>query len=172
MSEQSNDCIDAVLIECARDVVETLRDRGLTVITAESCTAGLISAALSLAEGASDVLHGGFVTYTKANKTMALGVDAEILAREGSVNARVVQSLCEGALARSPADLALAISGVLGPSPDEDGNPVGLIYFCCLQRGGEPSHRRKDYGAQPHNVLRRTAVLDAFDMILACARER
>src|SRR5690242_3059636 len=102
MSEQSEDCIDAVLIERARDVVETLKNRGLTVITAESCTAGLISAALSLADGASDVLHGGFVTYTKANKTMALGVDAEILAREGSVNARVVQSLCEGALARSP----------------------------------------------------------------------
>lgn len=171
MPVESDHCIDASLIGRARHVVEALKDRGLTIITAESCTAGLISAALSLADGAGDVLHGGFVTYTKANKAMALGVDAEILAREGSVNARVVQDLCEGALARSPADLALAISGVLGPSPDEDGNPVGLIYFCCLRRGGEPSHRRKDYGAQPHNVLRRAAVLEAFDIILACTLE-
>jgi nicotinamide-nucleotide amidase len=172
MPEQSERCIDTALAKRAGEIVDELKSRGLTVVTAESCTAGLVSAALSLAEGAGDVLHGSFVVYSKANKAMALGVDAQLLAREGSVNAEVVRALCEGALARSPADLALAVSGVLGPSPDEDGNPVGLVYVCCQRRGGEPRHRKKDYGAQPHDVLRRKVVLDTLDMIASCADGR
>lgn len=162
-------CIDDELLERANIVVGTLKDRGLTIVTAESCTAGLISAALSFAEGAGDVLHGSFVTYTKANKAMALGVDDDLLEQQGSVNAEVVRELAAGALSRSPADLALSVSGVLGPSPDEDGNPVGLVYFCCQRRGQNPIHLRRDYGAQPHDTLRRKAVLDALDTILSCA---
>jgi len=164
-------CVDPKLVERAAGVIEALIRRNLTVVTAESCTAGLIAASLSLAKGASEALHGGFVTYTKANKVTALGVDEDLLAREGSVNATVVRELARGALARSPADLALAVSGVLGPSPDEDGNPVGLVYFCAQRRGQHPKHLRKDYGAEAHDFLRHQTILDAFDIILRCVGE-
>lgn len=161
-------CVDPELVSRASRVIEKLKQEKLTIVTAESCTAGLIAASLSLADGAGDVLHGGFVTYTKANKIAALGVDEELLAREGSVTAQVVRQLASGALARSPADLALSVSGVLGPSPDEDGNPVGLVYFCCQKRGRDPVHLRKDYGSRPHDQLRRQTVLNALDIIMSC----
>jgi nicotinamide-nucleotide amidase len=165
-------CVDQGLIHRAKDIVRALRDARLTVITAESCTAGLVSAVLSQADGAGEVLHGSFVTYTKANKTAALGVDAAVLSRDGSVTADVVRQMVHGALLRSPADLALAVSGVLGPSPDEDANPVGLVYFGCGHRNDAVTIIRKNYGEQPHDVLRRRVVLDALDLLAQSARAR
>jgi nicotinamide-nucleotide amidase len=96
-------CIDAGLIARAGKLLKVLKLRKLTIVTTESCTAGLISAALSQAEGAGEILHGSFVTYTKANKSAALGVSPELLRTEGSVNAAVVKQLAGGALA-APAD--------------------------------------------------------------------
>lgn len=161
-------CIDEALVRRAGEVLHRLKQGNLTVVTAESCTAGLISAVLSQADGASDVLHGSFVTYTKANKAMALGVDAELLRRQGSVNAEVVRQLAAGALARSPADLAIVVSGVLGPEPDEDGNPVGVVFFGCGKRNGDLRIERKDFGKKPHDALRRAAVLEALALAEAC----
>lgn len=158
-------CIDRSLIDSAARLLRRLKSRGLTIVTAESCTAGLICAALSQAEGAGEVLHGSFVTYTKANKAKALGVDEALLAREGSVNAEVVRQLARGALDRSPADLAIAVSGVLGPSPDEDGNPVGLVFFACCGGDRELTIVRKDYGGQAHDALRHAVVLDALALV-------
>jgi nicotinamide-nucleotide amidase len=111
------DCIARDLIGRASQIVRLLLERKLTVVTAESCTAGLVAAALAQGEGASDVLHGGFVTYTKAQKSAALGVAPKLLARQGSVNAAVAEALAAGALERSPADIAFAVTGVLGPAP-------------------------------------------------------
>jgi nicotinamide-nucleotide amidase len=158
-------CIDASLIERAQKVMAVLKRRRRTVVTAESCTAGLVCAVLSHAEDASKFLHGSFVTYTKENKSQALSVDAALLAREGSVNAAVVAQLVAGALAHAPADIALAVSGVLGPSPDEDGNPVGLVYFGCGLRGSAPRILRRDYGQHPADLLRRHAVMDALALL-------
>ena len=114
------------------------------------------------------MLHGSFVTYTKANKSAALGVSPDLLAAEGSINAEVVKQLACGALERSPADIALAVTGVLGPDPDEDGNPVGLVYLCCCRRGGEPTVVREDYGKAAPDLLRRRVVIDALDLVEAC----
>ncbi len=161
-------CIDPSLVARAGKLLKVLRLRQLTIVTAESCTAGLIAAALSQADGAGEILHGSFVTYTKANKSTALGVSPELLRTEGSVNAAVVKELACGALARSPADLALAVSGVLGPDPDEDGNPVGLVYLCCCRRDGQPTIVRENYGTAPHDLLRRRVVIDALDLAEAC----
>ncbi|MHB1208019.1 MAG: CinA family protein [Rhodospirillaceae bacterium] len=165
-SRRTAACLDPALVARAETVVTAFKARDLTIVTAESCTAGLISAALSEAEGASDVLHGAFVTYTKANKTRALGVPARLLAAEGSVNAKVARKLAAGALAHSPAQIALAITGVLGPEPDEDGNPVGLIYLCAQRRGHKPRVSRLVFRRQPHDRLRRRAVRAAFDLLL------
>jgi PncC family amidohydrolase len=167
MTEQA--CIDQSLIDRASEVVTALKESRLTIVTAESCTAGLVSAVLAQAKDAGEVLHGSFVTYSKANKSMALGVDPALLKREGSVNADVVRQLACGALDRSPADVVIAVSGVLGPSPDEDGNPVGLVFFACYRRNQPPDIQRKDYGEQPHDVLRRRVVLDALALVERCA---
>src|ERR1700710_1019770 len=114
------------LSRVAGRTVAALRRRKLCAVTAESCTAGLIAAALSLGDGASDVLEGGFVTYTKEQKAAALGVRMPMMAKQGCVNPDCVRAMAAGALKHSAADIALAVSGVLGPEPDEDGNPVGL----------------------------------------------
>jgi nicotinamide-nucleotide amidase len=162
-------CIDRSLIDRADDVVAVLKEKRLTIVTAESCTAGLVSAVLAQAKDAGEVLHGGFVTYSKADKSTALGVDAALLKREGSVNAEVVRRLACGALDRSPADVAVAVTGVLGPSSDEDGNSVGLVFFACCHRNHPPEIQRKNYGEQPPEVLRRRVVLDALALVERCA---
>lgn len=158
-------CVDAELVAYARDVLDLLKKKKKSIITAESCTGGLISAVLSQGDGAGGVLHGGFVTYTKTNKTLALGVSPRLLAARGSVNEEVVAALADGALWRSPADLALAVSGVLGPDPDEDGNPVGLVYFCVADRSRTRRILRKDFGPLPHDRLRRATVFVALDLV-------
>jgi nicotinamide-nucleotide amidase len=158
-------CVDARLIAHARQVLDLLNKKKKSIITAESCTAGLISAVLSQGDGAGEVLHGSFVTYSKANKSMALGVPAQLLASRGSVNEDVVRALADGALARSPADLSLAVSGVLGPDPDEDGNPVGLVYFFLAERGGKRRILRKDFAPLPHDTLRHMTVITALDLV-------
>jgi nicotinamide-nucleotide amidase len=157
--------IDPALVARAAGVLAALRARNLTVVTGESCTAGLIAAVLSQAEGAGDVLHGSFVTYSKTSKCAMLGLSAELLRSAGAVNATVAAMMVHGALHNSAGDLALAITGVLGPEPDEDGNPVGLVFLACGERGGTPRILRKDYGAGPHEALRRAAVLDALALL-------
>jgi PncC family amidohydrolase len=153
----------------AEQALKVLKAHKLSVATAESCTAGLIAAALSQAEDAGEWLQGGFITYTKDNKCRALGVDRALLKEKGSVCAEVVCQMAEGALARSPAGMALAISGVLGPSKDEDGNPVGLVFVCAQRRGGQPLVVRRDFAKEHPDLLRRKAVHLALDVLTQAA---
>ena len=104
-------------------------------------------------------------TITKARKTETLGVSAGLLERESAVNASVAAQMVSGALYRSPADLAIAVTGVLGPEPDEDGNPVGLVFLACARRGMDPNILRRVYGLRPHDVLRHTVILDALALL-------
>jgi PncC family amidohydrolase len=157
--------ISPALKQRAKSILEALKASDMSIVTAESCTAGMIAAILSRADGAGDVLHGGFVTYTKEQKTKALGVSAQLLEEHGAVNEMVVRQLAAGALKRSPASLSLAISGVLGPEEDEDGNPVGLVYFCALAKDKEPLIVREEWGKQPPEQLLRLAISRAFDLI-------
>lgn len=113
----------------ARRILERAKFRNLTIVTAESCTAGAVATALSKAPGAGDHFHGGFVTYTKEMKGAALGVSMELLKQRGAVCLEVAEAMALGALKLTPADISAAVTGVVGPEPDEDGNPVGLV-FC------------------------------------------
>lgn len=126
---------DGDLKKHAQQALDALKAGKMTIVSTKSCTAGSIAALLAQAKGAGDILHGGFITYTKEHKTKALGVSERLLKEQGAVNADVVQQLAAGALERSPATMAIAVSGVLGPEKDEDGNPVGLVYFCVLSKG-------------------------------------
>lgn len=118
----------------AQRAVSRALEHELTLVTVESCTAGALACALSRADGASQVLHGGFVVYTKANKVAAVGVPWELLRTHTAVSGEVARAMAIGGLSRSPADIA--ITGVVGPEPDEDGNPVGLVHVATAVREG------------------------------------
>jgi nicotinamide-nucleotide amidase len=140
-----------------------LADRqAATVVTAESCTGGLLAAALSEAPGASSLLQGGFVTYTKESKTAVLGVSAELLRSKGAVCPEVAVAMGKGAIAHSPAQIAVAVTGVAGPSSDEDGNPVGLVCIAVVQDGGQTSVVERNYGDIGRDAIRTRAIADAL----------
>jgi nicotinamide-nucleotide amidase len=149
---------DRLLAEAAR--------AGLTIAVAESCTAGLLCQALSDAEGASAQFAGGFVTYTKAQKTAALGVPASLLQEKTAVCADVARAMAEGALRMSTAGVTAAITGVAGPEPDEDGNPVGLVCLAVARRGFPTRDFTFNYGNLGRDGIRRQAVLDALDALI------
>ena len=162
-------CITRALVEQAQPLINALRERDLSVVTAESCTAGLIAAVLSHAPHAGECLHGGFVVYSKDHKTASLGVDAALLIENGSVNAEVALQMAQGALRRSPASVSVAVTGVLGPDPDEDGNPAGLVYFAVCRAGFEPLSVRRTFVEGNPDGVRRRAVEQGLQLLLRMA---
>ena len=146
----------------AEELVALAARAKLTIITAESCTSGLLATVLSEAPGAGKILQGGFVTYTKEHKHVALGVPEELLHAKGAVCSEVACAMAEGALARSTADLAAAITGVAGPEPDEDGNPVGRVFIAVARRRRDASCFQKDYGDIGRDAVREAAIADAI----------
>jgi nicotinamide-nucleotide amidase len=156
------------LAQLAERALATARQRNLTIVTAESCTAGKLSALLSEAPGAAEHLHGSFVTYTKANKIKALGVDPGLLKTKGAVCREVAMAMAEGALHRSPADVAVTITGVAGPDPDEDGNPVGLVCITVARDGREPLHVERKYDDMGREKVQERAMADALAELIRC----
>jgi nicotinamide-nucleotide amidase len=160
------------LVEAAKEVLLRARAENLGIVTAESCTSGLLASVLSEAPGAAEFLHGGFVTYTKRNKVVVLGVSAALLKTKGAVCEEVAHAMAEGALERSPADLSVAITGVAGPSPDEDGNPVGLVCIAIARRGFPTCHLQKNYGDIGRDAVRESAMRDALGALSRAAARR
>ena len=129
--------IDRPLVELAVNALASAERNALRVVTAESCTGGLIATVLSEAPGAADYFDGAFVCYTAEHKCAALGIDPKLIEHRGVVSREVAIAMAKGALAHSDADLAVAVTGVAGPERDEDGNPVGLVYLACVRRSGD-----------------------------------
>ena len=142
--------------------------RKLSLVTAESCTAGLLAQTMSDAPGSAEHFQGGFVTYTKAQKTVALGVCAALLQTQGAVCAEVAQQMAQGALRCSSADLSV---GVAGPEPDEDGNPVGWVCIGATRRGAQPRALVRDYGAMGREEIRQRVVADAIEALISIAMQ-
>jgi nicotinamide-nucleotide amidase len=147
----------------ADTVLNRAKQAGLTIVTAESCTAGLMCQVLSDAEGASVQFHGGFVTYTKEHKVRALGVSESLLRTQGAVCAAVAREMATGALEHSSADVSASITGVAGPEPDEDGNPVGRVCIGVARRGSPPRAFEHHYGDIGRDTIREKAVADALN---------
>jgi len=142
------------------------RDAGMRIVVAESCTAGLLSRLLSDAEGAGLYFAGGFVVYTKDQKTAALGVPHQMLVEKTAVCREVARAMAEGALARSAASVAAAITGVAGPEPDEDGNPVGRVCI-AISRAGQPTRDLElHYGPIGREAIRERAMGEALDGLI------
>lgn len=120
----------------AAKVIATALSRGLHLTTAESCTAGALAVLLADAPDAGKVFEAGFVTYSKSSKTRVLGVPQELISRETAVSANVAIEMARGALIAADADVAIAVTGVSGPAPDEDGNEVGLTHVAWVAHDG------------------------------------
>ncbi len=128
--------LPAETLDQARDLLAALRARGQTLATAESCTGGLIAAALTAIAGSSSVVMAGFVTYSNAAKMRMVGVGEASLAAQGAVSEVVAREMAEGALARAEVDVALSCTGIAGPGGATPGKPVGLVFIGCARRGG------------------------------------
>ncbi|WP_458096592.1 CinA family protein [Roseomonas sp. WA12] len=126
----------------AIELLYLLRSTGLTVVTAESCTGGLVSAALTGVPGSSESVLGGLITYSNKMKTALLGVPEEVLARVGAVSEDCARAMAVGALRASGADLALSLTGIAGPGGGSAEKPVGLVYIGGALRGGAPVVQR------------------------------
>lgn len=151
-------------------VLDACRRRGLKVVTAESCTGGMVSSLLVDIPGSSDVLERGFVTYSNAAKSELLGVPAETIAEHGAVSEETARAMAEGALARAPVDLAVAVTGVAGPGGGSDLKPEGLVHFACARKGRETVHARVDFGPLGRNHVRTHSARKALEMLLEMAR--
>jgi nicotinamide-nucleotide amidase len=154
--------MDQELADIAEELLRLARRKKFTLVTAESCTAGLLCLILSDAPGAAERFHGGFVTYTKVHKTKVLGVSPELLREKGAVCPEVARAMAEGALMHSTADLAVAITGVAGPDPDEDGNPVGRVCIALSRRGFPAQDAELNYGDIGRDAIRKCAAPDAL----------
>ena len=157
--------IDQALVEKAVEALDRAKDAGLKVVSAESCTGGLVATVLSEAPGAAEFFDGGFVTYTPEHKCIALKLDIELLDFYGAVSAEVATAMALGALDCSEADIAVAVTGVAGPEPDERGNPVGLVYLAGARRGEQCLGIAREYGDIGRSRIRYEATAEALTLI-------
>lgn len=141
------------------------RAQGATIATAESCTAGLISGAITDVAGSSDIFDRGFVTYSNAAKVAMLGVDAETLAEHGAVSEEVAREMANGALMRSAADLAVAVTGIAGPGGSEH-KPEGRVCFAIARKGCSTKTETRDFGAIGRAEVRAATVAHALDLLI------
>ena len=162
--------IDAALREAATRVLELCRARGLQVATAESCTGGLVAAALTEVPGSSAVVDRGFVTYSDDAKRAMLGVPAATLKRHGAVSAQTAKAMAAGALKNSSADLAVSITGIAGPGGGSKQKPVGLVYFAAASRDGRRIARKRLYGEIGRRQVRLRSVAEALALLQLLSR--
>jgi len=158
----------AELRSLAAEVLVRCRAAGLTVATAESCTGGLVGACLTEIAGSSDVVERGFVTYANAAKVELLGVREVTLERHGAVSAETAAEMLAGALARSPADLAVAITGIAGPGGGSAEKPVGLV-FIGVQRRGHDAVIERHVFAGDRAAVREASLRRALGLLLDAA---
>lgn len=128
------------LVDKARDVLEQNRAAGRTIALAESCTGGLVSAALTEIAGSSDVFLAGYVTYSNEAKMSALQVNEDVVGTFGAVSIATAWAMARGALTTSGADVAVAITGIAGPGGGSANKPVGTVVFARAERGEDPDN--------------------------------
>jgi nicotinamide-nucleotide amidase len=157
-----------ILLQAA-GVLATLRARGWRAATAESCTGGLVCAALTHVAGSSDVVDRGFVTYSNDAKTDMLGVPAALIVEHGAVSEAVAERMVLGALERSVAEVAVSITGIAGPGGGSVEKPVGLVWFGCAWRGGGVMTRRMVFDGD-RAAVREQAAGAALALLAADAR--
>jgi nicotinamide-nucleotide amidase len=169
MSDARDFLLPEELIRLAVRVVEENRAAGRRVAVAESCTGGLVAAALTEIAGSSDVFEAGFVTYSNEAKTKLLQVSEEMIETFGSVSVAVAWAMAQGALRNSGADVAVALTGIAGPAGGSDRKPVGTVVFARAERDADPKSIIADtqcFGDLGRGGVRLQAALCALDLLL------
>ena len=149
----------AVQLQQAEQLLDLYRQAGRRLVTAESCTGGLVAACLTEIAGSSDVVDRGFVTYSNEAKNELLGVPDDLIRRLGAVSGEVAQAMALGALQRSHADIAVSITGIAGPGGATASKPLGLVHLATAARPGIVAQERHVFPGDRHAV--RVAALDA-----------
>ena len=150
-------------LDQAAELLRRMEARGLTLATAESCTGGLIAAALTSIAGSSSVVMCGFVTYSNAAKQRMVGVPEAMLAEHGAVSEAVARQMAEGALREGGVDIALSCTGIAGPGGATPGKPVGLVFIGCARKGGETQVLRRVFPGD-RAAVRAATVAEALAM--------
>lgn len=161
--------LPAELVEAARKVIDANRAAGRRIAVAESCTGGLVCAALTEIPGSSDVLEGGFVTYSNDAKMDMLKVSTDVLETFGAVSIATAWAMAQNAVAKTHADVAVAITGIAGPGGGSARKPVGTVVFARAERGGDPKQivadeRRFDNDGRAG--IRLQAALCALELLM------
>jgi nicotinamide-nucleotide amidase len=172
MTDNREYCLPSELINAAREVIEANRAAGLRIAVAESCTGGLVSAALTEIAGSSDVFEAGFVTYADRAKMDLLKVSEEVLDTFGAVSVAVAWAMARGVIERTGADTAVAITGIAGPEGGSDKKPVGTVVFARARRGADPDEivaDRKEFGDLGRGGVRLQAALCALELLMPVA---
>ena len=146
MSENRDTILPDELVDLARRVIEANRAAGRRIAVAESCTGGLVAAALTEIAGSSDVFESGFVTYSNEAKMELLGVSSDVIETFGSVSIACAWAMAQGALARTRADVAVAITGIAGPAGGSALKPVGTVMFARAMAFGAVRHAKAQVG--------------------------
>ena len=160
---------EADISVAAARLLDACRLRGIKVATAESCTGGLLAAALVDMAGSSDVFERGVVSYSNAAKETMLGVPRAVLQCYGAVSREAAEAMAAGALANSPAQLVVAVTGIAGPTGGSADKPVGLVHFAAAARDGRLIHREQRFGEIGRRQVRLRSVAEALDLLEALA---
>jgi nicotinamide-nucleotide amidase len=155
----------------AEEVGTALKARKLMLVTAESCTGGWVAEAVTMVAGSSDWFERGFVTYTYISKREMLGVRESTLEKHGAVAEEVVREMAQGALARSHAQVAVAVSGIAGPSGGTPGKPVGTVCFAWAAKDTAPRAETRRFGGD-REAVRKQSVQHALEGVLAIFADR
>ncbi len=152
------------IIKLATQVLQVARNKRLHLATAESCTGGLIMAALTEIVGSSDVVDRGFITYTNRAKMEVLGVSAETLRIGGAVTEETAIAMAEGALENSSANIAISVTGIAGPGGGSEDKPVGLVYMAAASHGGDTLHEKHLFGDIGRDKVREATVVSGLKL--------
>lgn len=156
----------AAISDLAQQIISDFSAKGWMVSTAESCTGGLIAGALTDIAGSSAVVDRGFVTYTNQAKMDLIGVSAKTLEAFGAVSKETALQMASGALMRSSAHVAVAVTGIAGPGGGSDEKPVGLVHLALTTRSGLTNHREMRYGDIGRHPVRLATINTALEMLL------
>ena len=162
MSETLEAALPDHLDDQAERLMHRICDLELTVVTAESCTGGMLAALLTDIEGASHGFERGFVTYSERSKAELLGIAPELLRKNEAVSEAVARAMAEGALARSRADIALGVTGFAGPA---GGHEQGLVHMALARRGSDTVHRVEHFGPLGRGDIRVKSLKSMLNML-------
>lgn len=156
------------LVSEARDLLAVARRANAHIVTAESCTGGLIAALLTEIPGSSDVVERGFVTYSNQAKQELLGVPEELLRNHGAVSEPVCRAMAQGALKNAHAEFSVAVTGIAGPGGGSPQKPVGLVYIGAASQAGQVIVREYRFGDIGRGQVRLHAVEKAVELLRGC----